>query len=99
MELRRVRWLVAAVAAVVLCAHAPAATTTPVAIEGRPAPGTSDNFGHIYNITINDAGAVTTKAGVPNVGGAGGLWTGTPSNLQLYLHTGAAAPDMPPGTT
>src|SRR4029078_3269587 len=98
MQLRKVPWLVAAVAAVVFSVHARAATITPVAIEGRPAPGTSDNFGNIYNITINDSAAVTTKAGLPG-GLNGGLWTGTPSSLQLYLRTGTAAPDLPPGTT
>src|SRR5437764_1466780 len=71
---------------------------TPVVVVGHPAPGMGGNFDNIYNITINDAGVVSTKATVRNPGYNSALWIGTPTDLQLVVRMGQAAPDTPPRT-
>jgi hypothetical protein len=77
---------------------ADAVPITPVAVVGHPAPGMGGNFDNVYNITINDAGLVSTKATVRNPAYNSALWIGTPTSLQLLVRMGQVAPDTPPET-
>jgi hypothetical protein len=94
MRSAQARWIVAAVAAGFSCANIAAATITPVAVGGKPAPGVNGNFGNISSFHLNDAGLVSVRAAA---GSFTGIWGGTPTSLQLHVRDGLQAPGFPQG--
>jgi hypothetical protein len=84
----------AAAAAGFSCATASAATITPVAVRGKPAPGANANYGNISFAHLNDAGLVSVFGGA---GSFTGIWGGAPGSLQLHVRDGVQAPGMPTG--
>ncbi|WP_428304068.1 DUF7453 family protein [Lacipirellula sp.] len=74
-----------------------------VARTGDAAPGAADGalFNSIQRPVINDAGKVAFVAGLsvtsPNVISSGGLWAGTPGNVELVVRSGSQAPGTPTG--
>src|SRR4051812_27904280 len=94
MRSAQARWIVAAVAANFSCANIRAATITPVAVRGKPAPDANGNFNLIRGVHLNDAGLVSVFAGA---GTFTGVWGGTPTSLQLHVRDGVQAPGFPQG--
>jgi hypothetical protein len=90
-------------AAILSCTAAHAVTITPVAVGGKPAPGTlNHNFDDFTNIHLSDSGilSIQTSAALPNGSDRfTGLWAGTTGSLQLVVREGGQAPGMPAGTT
>lgn len=71
----------------------------PVAITGRPAPGTATTWGAftLYDPQLNDAGQIAFIANALGVGD--GIWAGSPGQLQLVALEGRPAPGFSAGHT
>lgn len=73
-------------------------TISTIALEGSPAPGTSDAFGEFLDVTLDEAGWVAFGAplssGFPNAG----VWVDAGTGPQLRTRNGHAAPAPYPGS-
>ena len=73
-------------------------TLRAIALEGSPAPGTSDAFGDFLDVSLDESGRVAFSAplasGFPNAG----VWVDPGSGPVLRTRNGQAAPSPHPGS-
>lgn len=67
-------------------------TLDTVALEGAPAPGTSDSFGAFLDVTLDEAGRVAFGAPLASGFPAAGVWVDPGTGPELRTRDGDAAP-------